>query len=105
MEKQAGLILGKVLAHDRKNDEEAWKALEAACRHFSHGKNLQMGWECEFECGEFLRTRGCPTEARACYERALEAVDTLTLRMPAAAREAFLRDRKREKILERMGGG
>ncbi|HSA58593.1 MAG TPA: serine/threonine-protein kinase [bacterium] len=105
LEKQAGLILGKVLAHDRKNDEEAWKSLEAACRHFSHGKNLQMGWECEFECGEFLKARGCPTEARACYERALEAVDTLTLRMPDAAREAFLRDRKREKILERMAGG
>ncbi len=102
LEKQANLILGKVLAHDPKNDEEAWKALESACRHFSHGKNLQMSWECEFECGEFLKARGCPTEARACYERALEAVDQLTLRMPDAAREVFLRDRKREKILERM---
>jgi tetratricopeptide (TPR) repeat protein len=102
LEKQAGLILAKVLARDAANDTEAWDLLEKACRHFSRGRNAQMSWECEFECGEFLRARGCPAEARSCYERALETVDDLALRLSPDAREAFLRDGKRDKIQGRL---
>jgi tetratricopeptide (TPR) repeat protein len=102
---QSRLILGKILSRDRARDEEAVVHLEAARSHFSQGRNLQMSWECDFEFGEFQRTRGRVDEARVFYRKALETVDRLTQTLTPAARESFLRDRKREKVLERIGGG
>ncbi len=97
---QARLAMARGFAEDP-GVEEALVRVEEDARKRGSGMAL---WQVLADRGELARARGDCAKAKTLYEESLQWIERQQEKIPAAFRESFLRDRKKEKLRQALEG-